>query len=78
MNAGAVIVFSTNLMHETRLRTEDYPRLNIFQRYQLSVYFNETGKGGYSFDGHRGQLSEVAYGLESLTREEKVCLNPNN
>jgi len=36
MKASDVINFST-----------EYPRLNIFQRQQLSVYFNETGKGRY-------------------------------
>ena len=56
MKASDVINFST-----------EYPRLNIFQRQQLSVYFNETGKGRYLFDEHRGRLSEAAYGLELLT-----------
>jgi hypothetical protein len=51
--------------------TEDYPRLNIFQRYQLSVYFNETGKGGYPLEEYRDQISEEQYELESLLKDEK-------
>ena len=59
-------------------QSEGYPCLNIFQRYQLSGYFSETGKGGYPFDEHRGQLSEAAYGIGVTHPKGKACLQPNN
>ena len=45
--------------------------MNIFQRYQLSVYFNENGKGGYPFDEYRDNISEEQYELESFSKELK-------
>lgn len=48
--------------------------MNIFQRYQLSVYFNETGKGGYPLEEYRDQISDEQYELESLSKEEKVSV----
>ena len=74
MNAGDVAIFSTNLLHDASPWTEDSPRMNIFQRYQLSAYFNETGKGGYPLDEHRDKISEAQYELESLSKEVKVAV----
>lgn len=74
MRAGDVIVFSTNLLHDAAPWTQDYPRMNIFQRYQLSVYFNESGKGGYPLDAYRDRISEELYELESLGRQEKAAI----
>lgn len=71
MQAGDVLIFSTNLLHDAAIWTEDYPRMNIFQRYQLSAYFNETGKSGLPHEEYKDQLSEEAYELESLSKEEK-------
>lgn len=37
---GDVVVFSTNLLHAASNWTVDeYPRANVFQRFQLSAYF---------------------------------------
>ena len=74
LQAGDVIVCSTNLLHDASPWTEDYPRMNIFQRYQLSVYFNETGKEGYPLEEYRHQISAEQYELESLSKEEKVAV----
>jgi ectoine hydroxylase-related dioxygenase (phytanoyl-CoA dioxygenase family) len=74
LQAGDVIAFSTNLLHDASPWIEDYPRMNIFQRYQLSVYFNETGKGGYPLEEYRDQISDEQYELESLSKEEKVSV----
>ncbi len=74
LKAGDVIVFSTNLIHEAAMWTEAHPRMNIFQRYQLSVYFNESGKGGYPLEEYRSQISEAEYELESLGRQEKTAV----
>jgi ectoine hydroxylase-related dioxygenase (phytanoyl-CoA dioxygenase family) len=41
--AGDVVVFSTALFHDAAAWTEDYPRLNVFQRFTLSAYFGEFG-----------------------------------
>ena len=41
MAAGDVAIFSTALLHDAAAWTEDYPRLNMFQRYTLSAYFQE-------------------------------------
>jgi ectoine hydroxylase-related dioxygenase (phytanoyl-CoA dioxygenase family) len=76
MEAGDVAIFSTNLLHDASPWTEDYPRMNIFQRYQLSAYFNETGKGGYPFDEHRDKISDAQYELESLSKEVKAAVKP--
>ena len=70
-----MIVFSTNLLHDTSPWTEDYPRMNIFQRYQLSVYFNEIGKEGYPLEEYRHQITDEQYELESLSKEEKVTVS---
>ena len=75
LQAGDVIVFSTNLLHDASPWTEDYPRMNIFQRYQLSVYFNETGKEGYPLEEYRHQITDEQYELESLSKEEKVTVS---
>ncbi len=74
MEAGDVLVFSTHVLHDAAVWTQDYPRMNIFQRYQLSAYFNETGKGGLPFEEYRGQISDEAYELESLGKEEKAAV----
>lgn len=74
MNAGDVAIFSTNLLHDASPWTEENPRMNIFQRYQLSAYFNETGKGGYPLDEHRDKISAAQYELESLSKEVKVAV----
>ena len=74
MNAGDVAIFSTNLLHDASPWTEENPRMNIFQRYQLSAYFNETGKGGYPLDEHRDKISEAQYELESLSKEMKIAV----
>lgn len=74
MRAGDVVIFSTNLLHDASPWTEDYPRMNIFQRYQLSVYFNESGKGGYPLDEHRGKISNEQYELESLSKDIKAAV----
>jgi hypothetical protein len=74
LSAGDVIVFSTNLLHDAAPWTEDYPRMNIFQRYQLSVYFNETHKKGYPLDEYRSLISDELYELESMGREEKAVI----
>ncbi len=76
MEAGDVAIFSTNLLHDASPWTEDYPRMNIFQRYQLSAYFNETGKGGYPLDEHRDKISDAQYELESLSKEVKAAVKP--
>ncbi len=73
LNAGDVIVFATSLLHDASAWTEQTPRLNIFQRYQLSVYFNEAGKGGYPLEDHRDLISDEQYELESLGRQTKVA-----
>lgn len=74
MNAGDVAVFSTNLLHDAAPWTEDYPRLNIFQRYQLSVYFNETHRKGYPLDDYKHLISDELFELESMGREEKAVV----
>lgn len=74
MDAGDVLVFSTHLLHDAAVWTQDYPRMNIFQRYQLSAYFNETGKGGLPFEEYRDQITEEVYELESLSKEEKAAV----
>ncbi len=71
VSAGDVIAFSTNLLHDAAAWTEDAPRMNIFQRYQLSVYFNESGKGGYPLEAHRALISDDQYELESQGRQRK-------
>jgi len=71
LKAGDCIVCATSLLHNAKPWTEDYPRMNIFQRFQLSAYFNETGKGGYPLDEYRGQISDELYELESLSKETK-------
>lgn len=71
MTAGDVLVFSTNVLHDAAEWTQDYPRMNIFQRYQLSIYFNETGKEGLPFEEFRDQITEEEYELESLGKKEK-------
>eukprot|EP01052_Picozoa_sp_SAG31_P007142 SAG31_NODE_337_length_17493_cov_5.855755_5_plen_74_part_00 len=38
LEAGDVVVFSTNVFHDAAAWTEDYARLNIFQRFTLSGY----------------------------------------
>jgi ectoine hydroxylase-related dioxygenase (phytanoyl-CoA dioxygenase family) len=73
LNAGDVIVFATSLLHDATAWTEERPRLNIFQRYQLSVYFNEAGKGGYPLEEHRSLISDGQYELESLGRQTKAA-----
>lgn len=74
MQAGDVLIFSTNLLHDAAPWTQDYPRLNIFQRYQLSAYFNETGKGGLPHEAYKDLISEEEYELESLSKEEKIAV----
>ncbi|MCY3556609.1 MAG: phytanoyl-CoA dioxygenase family protein [Gemmatimonadetes bacterium] len=74
MDAGDVLVFSTHVLHDAAVWTLDYPRMNIFQRYQLSAYFNETGKGGLPFEEYRDQITEEEYELESLSKEEKAAV----
>ncbi len=74
MQAGDALIFSTNLLHDAAIWTEDYPRMNIFQRYQLSAYFNETGKGGLPHEAHKDMISEEEYELESLSKEEKMAV----
>lgn len=74
MAAGDVAVFSTNLLHDATPWMEDYPRMNIFQRYQLSAYFNEMGKGGYPFDGHLDKISDAQYELELLSKDLKAAV----
>ena len=74
MTAGDVIIFSTNLLHDAAPWTEDYPRMNIFQRYQLSVYFNETHKKGYPLEEHKDRISPELYELENMGREEKAVI----
>ena len=71
MQAGDVLVFSTHVLHDAAKWTRDYPRMNIFQRYQLSIYFNETGKGGLPFEEYRDQITAEEYELESLSKTEK-------
>ena len=48
--------------------------MNIFQQYQLSVYFNETGKEEHPLEEYRHQISDEQYELESLSKEEKVAV----
>ncbi|MYA77857.1 MAG: phytanoyl-CoA dioxygenase family protein, partial [Gemmatimonadetes bacterium] len=55
MDAGDVLVFSTHVLHDAAVWTQDYSRMNIFQRYQLSAYFNETGKSGLPLEEYRDQ-----------------------
>lgn len=74
MQAGDVAIFSINLLHDASLWTEDYPRMNIFQRYQVSVYFNEGGKGRYPYEEHRDKITEEQYELESFSKELKAVV----
>ncbi|MCG9127745.1 phytanoyl-CoA dioxygenase family protein [Candidatus Poribacteria bacterium] len=74
MQAGDVTIFSTNLLHDASPWTQDYPRMNIFQRYQLSAYFNESGKGGYPLDEYRDKISDEQYELESLSKDIKAAV----
>ncbi len=74
MNAGDIAIFSTNLLHDASPWTEEYPRMNIFQRYQLSAYFNESGKGGYPLDEHRHKIPDEQYELESLSKDVKAVV----
>ena len=74
LQAGDMIIFSTNLLHDAAPWTESYPRMNIFQRYQLSVYFNETHKSGYPLEPHKSMISEELYELENMGREEKKVI----
>ena len=74
MDAGDVIIFSTNLLHDAAEWTQDYPRMNIFQRFQLSSYFNETGKEGLPFEEYKKQITDEEYELESLSKEEKLAV----
>ena len=62
------------MLHNANPWTEDYPRLNIFQRYQLSAYFNETGKEGYPLEEYRDRISDEQYELESLSKETKAAV----
>ena len=47
MAAGDACVFSTNLYHDAAAWTEEYPRLNVFQRFTLSAYFGAWACGGF-------------------------------
>ena len=69
MKAGDVIVFSTRLLHNASPWTEDNPRLNIFQRYVFSWFFDLPHL--YPLEDHRDKLSDEMYELEKMTREEK-------
>ena len=71
MQAGDVIVFSTALLHAAAPWTlTDRPRLNVFQRFQLSAYFGLGEKStnfvgsGYPLESHKHRLSPAAYELE--------------
>ncbi len=69
MKAGDVIIFSTRLLHNASQWTEDYPRLNIFQRYVFSWFFDLPHL--YPLEEHRDKLSDDMYELEKMTRDEK-------
>ena len=76
-----MVVFSTNLYHDAAAWTEDYPRLNVFQRFTLSAYFGEFGPspGGDSDGGnasHRDRLSPECAELEmpSYTDHEPTAV----
>jgi ectoine hydroxylase-related dioxygenase (phytanoyl-CoA dioxygenase family) len=69
MEAGDVIVFSTRLLHNAAPWTQDYPRLNIFQRYVFSWFFDMPHL--YPLEAYRDWLCEEMYELESMRRQEK-------
>lgn len=74
LDPGDCVICATSVLHNAKPWTEDYPRLNIFQRYQLSAYFNETGKEGYPLEEHRDRISAEQYELESLSKETKAVV----
>lgn len=76
--AGDVIVFSTGLLHAaSKWTVQDYPRCNVFQRFQLSAYFGLGEKStnfqgsGYPMEEYRDHISDEQYELESPSKQEK-------
>lgn len=72
---------ATLIVLDSAAWTEDYPRLNVFQRFTLSAYFGEFGPspGGDSDDGnasHRDRLSAECAELEmpSYTDHEPTAV----
>ena len=66
LRAGDCVVFSTALFHDAAAWTEDYPRLNVFQRFTLSGYFGEFGHmDGDSRQQNQDRLSADGAELET-------------
>ena len=73
LSAGDVVVFSTNLFHDAAAWTEDYPRINVFQRFTLASYFGEFGPDNSE---HHHRLGSECAELEmgSYTDEEPMAV----
>ena len=69
LKAGDAVIFSTRLLHNASPWTQDYPRLNIFQRYVFSWFFDLPHL--YPLEDQRDKLSDDMYELEKMTRDEK-------
>lgn len=72
MKAGDAIIFSTRLLHNASPWTEDYPRLNILQRYVFGWFFDLPHL--YPIEEYRNKLSNEMYELEKMMREEKLVV----
>ena len=65
MEAGDCAVFATALLHDAAAWTEDYHRINMFQRYTLSAYFNENPSNALPHEDQRSYISDAMYELVS-------------
>ena len=66
MGAGDCAVFATSLLHDAAAWTEDYHRINMFQRYTLSAYFNENPySNALPHEDQRSHISDAMYELVS-------------
>ena len=65
MEAGDCAVFATSLLHDAAAWTEDYHRINMFQRYTLSAYFNENPSNALPHEDQRSHISDAMYELVS-------------
>lgn len=74
MKAGDCIIFSPNLIHDSRWWQADHARIAVINRYQFSMYFNENPRGGYPLDDYKDKISADQYELESMGREEKAVV----
>jgi ectoine hydroxylase-related dioxygenase (phytanoyl-CoA dioxygenase family) len=79
MAAGDCAIFSTALLHDAAAWTQDYNRVNMFQRYTLSAYFQEENlkknpDSGLPHEGQRQYISEEMYELESMGMQDKAAV----